>query len=123
MRRTSAARRMSETTSTCFWSQRSTYAPAIGENRRFGIVETRNVIATARGESVISNTKAMSASWLTRSPNRLMSWPTHRAENEPLRASRMYGCARIPSSRDGRRTSGMAGTAMPVAETAAAAGV
>ena len=53
---------------------------------------------------MISNTKAISASWLTRSPNRLITWPTHSAENEPLSASRMYGCCRIPSSREGRAT-------------------
>ena len=60
--------------------------------------------ATAVGESVISNTKAISASWLMRSPNRLMTWPTHSAENEPLSASRMYGCCRMSSSREGRAT-------------------
>ena len=45
---------MSDTTSTCFWSQRSTKAPAIGEKSRFGIVPTKNVSATASGESVTS---------------------------------------------------------------------
>ena len=43
---------MSDTTSTCFWSQRSTKVPATGEKIRFGIVPTKNVSATANGESV-----------------------------------------------------------------------
>ncbi len=45
---------MSDTTRTCFWSQRSTNVPAIGEKNRFGIVPARNVSATAIGDAVIS---------------------------------------------------------------------
>ncbi len=79
------------------------------------------VIATATGESVISKTKAISASWLMRSPNRLMTWPTQSAENEPLRARRTYGWFRASSRRDGRARGTATVPAAAVAEAVAAA--
>ena len=100
---TSDARRMSDTTRTCFWSQRSTRAPATGENSRFGRLPATNTSATWSGDFVVSNTKYRSASWFTRSPNMLISWPTHSAENEPLSASRTYGWRRIRVRTDARR--------------------
>src|SRR5439155_22368716 len=50
--------------------------------------------ATATGERVAPRTRKTTAIWFVRSPKRLMSWPTHRALNEPLSASRTYGCLR-----------------------------
>ncbi len=94
---TTAARSRSLTTMTSFWSQRSTNVPAIGPRRRFGSVAATKTNPTAIGELVAWRTRKASATWWTRSPNRLISWPTHSAENDPFRASRTYGWRRARS--------------------------
>ena len=70
------------------------------------------VRATAIGDFVTSYTNAISAIWFTRSPNRLITWPIHSAENEPLRPSRTYGWRRTRSRTGTRRA---LGTATPIA--------
>ena len=45
---------MSLTMRTCFWSQRSTYAPAMGLRTRLGTVPATNASATASGDFVTS---------------------------------------------------------------------
>ena len=99
-----AARRMSLTTITSLWSQRSTNVPAIGLSSRFGSVAAKKTSPVANAEPVAVATTATSASWLNRSPKSEMSCPAHSAENEPLSASRTYGCWRTRStvSGDGR---------------------
>src|SRR4051794_19678183 len=74
----------------------------MGDRIRLGTVPAKNVRATANGEFVASYTNAASAIWLTRSPNRLMTWPVHSAENDGFSASRTYGCSRKRSGRRGR---------------------
>ena len=64
----------------------------------------------ASGEPVEMSTTETSAIWLSRSPNSEISWPVHRAEKEPFRASRTYGCWRTRSTASGaRRGTGIAG--------------
>src|SRR6478735_7566963 len=102
--RTIAARRMSLTTITSLWSQRSTNVPAIGLRSRFGSVAAKKIRPVANAEPVAVATTKTSASWLNRSPKSEMSCPAHSAENEPLSARRTYGCWRTRStvSGDGR---------------------
>ena len=88
---------------TSFWSQRSTYVPAIGERKRFGRVAATNTKATATGEWVTARTRNASAIWWTRSPNRLITPPAQSAEKDGLRARRTYGWRR---SRSPTTTSG-----------------
>ncbi len=82
----------------------------MGLSIRLGSVAATNARATAMGEPVTANTSVASATWWTRSPNRLMSWPVHRAVNDELRTSRTYGCRRARSMIGGTagrgRTSG-----------------
>ena len=96
-----AARRMSLTTITSLWSQRSTNVPAIGLRSRFGSMAAKKTRPVANTDPVAVATTATSASWLSRSPNSEMSWPAQSAENEPLRASRTYGCWRTRSTASG----------------------
>ncbi len=112
---TTAARRRSLTIITSRWFQRSTYAPAIGARRRFGIVAATKTSATARIEWVTPSTRNASAIWCTRSPNRLIIWPVHSDVNEPLRASRTYGWrrTRAPTSIRGRPGSAMPSSNVP----------
>ncbi len=79
---------MSLTTMTSLRSQRSTNVPATGLSSRFGSVAAKKTSPVASADPVEMATTATSASWLSRSPKREMSWPAHNAENEPLRASR-----------------------------------
>src|SRR5918994_2430715 len=115
---TTAARRISLTTNTSRWSQRSTRVPAIGPNRRFGSVAATKTKATAIGEPVTTNTIAAIATWWTRSPNSEMSWPAQRAPNEPLRARRTYGWRRSRARTSGVRP-GMGKAGAPGAAWAA----
>ena len=73
MTSTIAARRMSLTTMTSLWSQRSTNVPAIGLSSRFGSVAAKNTSPVASAEPVAIATTATSASWWSRSPNSEMS--------------------------------------------------
>src|SRR5262245_65943911 len=104
-----AARSRSLTTITSFWSQRSTYVPAIGERNRLGSVAKTNTNATATGEPVTARTRNARAIWWTRSPNRLITPPDQSAENDGLSASRQYGwrgVRRAKSERDYPRVGG-----------------
>ena len=122
-----AARRMSLTTMTSLRSQRSTNVPAIGLSSRFGSVAAKNTRPVARADPVEIATTATRASWLSRSPNSEISWPAHNAENEPLSASRTYGCCRTRSTVSGEgRGTGIAvapGTAVAPATAASASNI
>src|SRR4029079_3477790 len=104
--RTNAARSRSLTIITSRWFQRSTYAPATGESRRFGSVAATKTNATESGESGTVATRNVSATWWTRSPKRLISWPVQSAENEPLSARRTYGLYRTRFRTLTRRSGG-----------------
>ena len=71
--RTIAARRMSLTTMTSLWSQRSTNVPAMGLSNRFGRVAAKKTRPVASAEPVEIATTATKASWLSRSPKSEMS--------------------------------------------------
>src|SRR5205085_1713155 len=64
-----------------------------GPSNTFGTAVIAKVMPTSRGPYWA--TRKASATWWTRSPKRLTSWPTQSSEKFALRANRRYGdCAR-----------------------------
>ena len=98
---TSPARTMSQPIMVSRRSHLSARAPASGPSNTFGTAVIANVIPTCSGPYCA--TRKASATWWTRSPNRLTSWPTHSSEKFALRAKRRYGdCARSRGGAPGR---------------------